>query len=116
MSRDLKNQFRDLAERAMTCFRNTHSSKQFNALLSLSVIWLGVLTDREANTEDPKERRCIEDEFEEGKGAVERGIEMLYGQSRRISDEVLPGTNRTLRQMWRADAADRALLDLSGLR
>lgn len=116
MSRDLKNQFRDLAERVMTCFRNTQPSKQFMALLSLSVIWLGVLTDREANTEDPKERRCIEDEFEEGKGAVERGIEMLYGQARRSSDEVLPGTCRTLRQMWRADAADRALLDLSGLR
>ena len=116
MSRDLKNQFPDLAERVMTCFRNTHSSKQFNALLSVAIIWLGVLTDLEAKSEDPKERRCIEDEFEEGKGAVERGIEMLYGQSRRSSDEVLPGTNRTLRQMWRTDAADRALLDLSGLR
>ena len=114
MSRDLKNQFRDLAERVMTCFRNTQPSKQFNALLSLSVVWLGVLTDRE--TEDPKERRCIEDEFEEGKGAVERGIEMLYGQARRSFAEVLPGTCRTLRPMWRTDAADRALLDLSGLR
>ena len=115
MSRDLKNQFRDLAERAMTCFRNTHSSKQFNALLSLSVIWLGVLTDREANTEDPKERRCIEDEFEQGKRAVERGMEMLCGQARSSTDS-FPGACRTLRQMRRTAAADRALLDLFGLR
>ena len=116
MSRDLKNQFRDLAERVMICFRNTQPSRQFIALLSLSVIWLGVLTDREANTENPEERRCIEDEFEQGKGAVERGMEMLYGQARRSSGEVLLGTCRTLRQMRRTDAADRALLDLSGLR
>ena len=116
MSRDLKNQFRDLAKEVMTCFRNTQPSKQFMALLSLSVVWLGVLTDREAKTEDPKERRCIEDEFEEGKGTVERGMEMLYGQARRGSDEVLPGICRALRQMRSTDAADRTLLDLSGLR
>ena len=116
MSRVLKNELQDLRRNVMSCFKETLPSKQFRALLFLSTIRLGVLADKEAKTQDPKERRCIEDEFEEGKGAVERGIEMLYGQARRSSDEVLPGTNRTLRQMWRTDAADRALLDLSGLR
>ena len=116
MSRVLKDELQELKQKLMTCFRETLPSKQFSATLSLSIIWLGVLGDREAKTEDAKERRCTEDEFEEGKGAVERGIEMLYGQTRRSSDEVLFGTCRTLRQMRRTDAADRALLDLSGLR
>ena len=116
MSRDLKDQFRDLAERVMTCFQNTLPSKQFNALLSLSVIWLGVLAERETKTKDPKERRIIEDEFEAGKRAIERGIEMLHEQTRRGSEETFPRTTRTLPRMWRALAADRTLLHLSGLR
>ena len=116
MSRVLKDELQELKQKLMTCFQETLPSKQVSATLSLSIIWLGVLGDREAKTEDAKERRCIEDEFEEGKRTIARGIEMLYGQSRRSSDEILPGTNRTLRQMWRTDAADRALLDLSGLR
>ena len=82
MSRDLKNQFRDLAERVMTCFQNTHSSKHFNALLSVSIIWLGVLGDREEQIEDEEERRCTKDEFDKGKRNVKQGIEMLYEQTR----------------------------------
>jgi hypothetical protein len=116
MSRVLKDELQDLRKKIMTCFRETLPSKQFNALLSLSTIWLGVLVDRETKTEDQEERRCIEDEFEEGKRAVEKGIETLYGQARRSSEESLASTSRALPRMRRTYAADRTLLHLSGLR
>ena len=60
MSRVLKNELQILRENLMTCFRETLPSKQFNAMLSLSIIWLHVLADREAKTKDPEERRCID--------------------------------------------------------
>jgi hypothetical protein len=92
MSRVLKNEIQTLRENLMTCFRETLPSEQFNATLSLSIIWLHVLVDREAKTEDQEERRCIADEFDEGKRSIERGIETLYEQtkSRTPQDPLLP--------------------------
>ncbi len=81
MSRVLKNELQILRENLMTCFKETLPSKQFNATLSLSIIWLHVLADREEKTEDQEERRCIADEFDEGKRSIERGIETLYEQT-----------------------------------
>ena len=87
MSRVLKNKLQILRENLMSCFKETLPSKQFNATLSLSIIWLHVLADREAKTEDQGERRCIADEFDEGKRSIERGIETLYEQSNRERNE-----------------------------
>jgi hypothetical protein len=83
MSRVLKNKLQILRENLMSCFKETLPSKQFNATLSLSIIWLHVLVDREAKTEDQEERRCIADEFDEGKRSIDRGIETLYQQTNR---------------------------------
>ena len=83
MSRVLKNKLQILRENLMSCFKETLPSKQFNATLSLSIIWLHVLADREAKTEDQEERRCIADEFDEGKRPIEKGIETLYEQTNR---------------------------------
>ena len=116
MSRVLKNELQDLRRNVMSCFKETLPSKQFRALLFLSTIRLGVLADKEAKTQDPKERRCIEDEFEEGKRAVEKGIEKLYSQTRRSSEEALPSTSRALPRMRRTYAALRTLLRLFGMR
>ena len=87
MSRVLKNKLQILRENLMSCFKETLPSKQFNATLSLSIIWLHVLVDREAKTEDQRERRCIGDEFDEGKRSIERGIETLYEQTNRGRNE-----------------------------
>ena len=83
MSRVLKNKLQILRENLMTCFREALPSKQFNAMLSLSIIWLHVLVDREAKSKDPEERRCITNEFDEGKEAIEKGIRLLYEQTNR---------------------------------
>ena len=81
MARVLEEELLDLRERLMTCFRETLPSKQFSALLSLSTIWLGILADRETKTQDPKERRRLEHDFDERKRAIEHGIERLYEQT-----------------------------------
>ena len=83
MSRVLKNKLQILRENLMSCFKETLPSKQFNATLSLSIIWLHVLADREAKSTEPEERRCIADEFDEGKRSIERGIETLFEQTNR---------------------------------
>ena len=83
MPRVLSNELRDLRENMMTCFQKTLPNKQFMALLTLSICQLGVLADREAETQDEKERRCIEDELTAGKRTIEKGIEMLYEQTHR---------------------------------
>jgi hypothetical protein len=92
MSRVLKNKLQILRENLMSCFKETLPSKQCNATLSLSIIWLHVLADREAKSNDPEERRCIADEFDEGKRSIERGIETLYEQTNpgRNQDPNLP--------------------------
>jgi hypothetical protein len=78
MSRVLKDELQDLRKKIMTCFRETLPSKQFNALLSLSTIWLGVLADRGEKIQDQEERRRIEDEFEKGEKALKNGIRYVY--------------------------------------
>ena len=87
MSRVLKNELQILRENLMSCFKETLPSKRFNATLSLSIIWLHVLVDKEAKFEDQEERRCIADEFDEGKRSIERGIETLYQQTNRGTTE-----------------------------
>jgi hypothetical protein len=87
MSRVLKNKLQILRENLMSCFQETLPSKQCNATLSLSIIWLHVLVDREAKTEDQEERRCITNEFDEGKRSIERGIQTLYEQTNRGRNE-----------------------------
>ena len=82
MSRVLKDELQELKQKLMTCFQETLPSKQFSATLSLSIIWLGVLGDREEQIEDEEERRCTKDEFDKGKRNIEQGIEMLYEQTR----------------------------------
>ena len=81
MARVLKNELRNLRGNLMTCFQETLPSKQFNSLLSLSIIWLHVLVDRGEEIQDPEERRRLEDEFDQGKRAVEHGIRRLYEQT-----------------------------------
>ena len=81
MSRVLKNKLQILRENLMSCFKETLPSKQFNATLSLSIIWLHVLVDREAKTEDQEERRCITNEFDQCKRSLTRGIEMFIEQT-----------------------------------
>ena len=103
MARVLEEELLDLRERLMTCFRETLPSKQFSALLSLSIIWLGLLVDRETKTEDPKERRRLEHDFDEQKRTIEHGIERLYEQTegRRFKD-LLTFPIRYLQRLWSA--------------
>ncbi len=116
MSRVLENELQDLRQNLMKCFRETLPSKQAKALLVLSVIWLGVLAERDAKTEDDEERRCIKDEFEERRRTVERGIEIIYKQTQRNPEEAVPSPTRTLPRMRRAFAAMWTLFHLLGLR
>ncbi len=101
MARVLEEELQDLRKRVMTCFRETLPSKQFSALLPLSIIWLGVLADRETKTQDPKERRRLEHDFDEQKRAVEHGIERLYEQAEGRSFQVsLISPLRHLQGLW----------------
>ena len=81
MSRVLKNELQDLRQNLMNCFQKTLPSKQFRALLFLSTIELHVLADREEVIQDPKERRRLQDEFDQGKRAIEHGIQRVYEQT-----------------------------------
>ncbi len=85
MSRVLKDELKDLREKVMACFRETLPSKQFNSLLSLSLIWLHVLVDGEEEIDDQEERRTLTNEFEERTNAIEKGIQLLYEQTKRRS-------------------------------
>jgi hypothetical protein len=82
MSRVLKNEIQELRKKLMNCFQETLPTKQFNAMLSLSILWLHVLADREEKNQNPEERRQLTDEFEGGKESIEQGIRMLYEQTK----------------------------------
>ena len=81
MARVLEEELLDLRERLMTCFRETLPTEEIRTSLSLTIIWLGVLADRETRTQDPKERRRLKHDFDERKQAIEHGIERLYEQT-----------------------------------
>ena len=81
MARVLEEELLDLRERLMTCFRETLPTQKVSTSLSLTIIWLGVLADRERKTQDPKERRRLKHDFDERKRAIEHGIERLYEQT-----------------------------------
>ena len=101
MSRVFKNKLETLRENLMSCFKETLPSKQFNATLSLSIIWLHVLVDREAKTEDQGERRRLEDEFDQGKRTIEQGIWRLYEQTEGASTKnLLTSPIRHLQRLW----------------
>lgn len=85
MSRVLKNEVKILREDLMLCFRENLLSKQASACLSLPMIWMHVLVDREKETEDEEERRILMDEFDRNKEVIERGIQRL----RQIDDKPL---------------------------
>ena len=94
MSRAFKGEIQELREKLMTCFRETLPSKQFNASLSLPVIWLHVLADREEKIKDEEKRGRLMKEFERGKSNIEKGIQMLYEQTQdRRNEEDLTTDN-----------------------
>jgi len=100
MSRVLKNELQTLRESLMKCFRETPPSRQVNALLSLSAIWLHVLADRHERIQDPKERRRLEDEFDHGKRVIEQGIRKLGEQpERKPFEELLPDPMQYLQRL-----------------
>ena len=82
MSRVLKNELQELRKKLMNCFQETLPTKQFNAMLSLYILYLHVLADREEKSQNPEERRQLTDEFEGRKESIERGIRMLYEQTK----------------------------------
>ena len=103
MSRVLKNELQDLRQKLMNCIRKTLPSKQFRALLFLSIIGLHVLVDREEDIKDPEERRRLEDEFDQGKRAIEHGIQRLYEQTEGTSfKDLLTSPIRYLQRLWSA--------------
>jgi hypothetical protein len=94
MSRLLKDELQELRKKLMVCFRETLPSKQFNALLSLPIIWLHVLVDREEKIEDEEERGRFMNEFERGISSIEKGIQMLSQQTKnKRGQENLPTDN-----------------------
>ena len=101
MSRVLKNELKDLRQNLMNCFQEDLPSKQVKTLLILSTIWLHVLVDREEEIEDPEERRQMEDEFDQGKRAIEHGIQRVYEQTGGTSlKDLLASPIRYLQRLW----------------
>ena len=101
MARVLKNELQDLRQNLMNCFQKTLPSEQFSALLFLSIIELHVLADREEAIQDPKERRRMESEFDQGKRAIEHGIQRVHEQTEgRNSKDSLKSPISHLQRLW----------------
>ncbi len=77
MSRVLKNELQILRENLMACFRETLPTKQVNAVLSLSLIWMHVLADKEEGIQNPKERRRLMEEFDRNKEPLDKAIQKI---------------------------------------
>ena len=82
-SRDLEKELRFLREEVMHCFSQTLPAKEFAAAMVLALTWLHVILKRRERTRDLNERRCLNDEFDHGKRAVEKGLRALKRSSRR---------------------------------
>jgi hypothetical protein len=107
MSRVLKDELQELRQKLMTCFRETLPSKQFNALLSLPIIWLHVLADREEKIKDEEERGRLMNEFERGKSNIEKGIQILYEQTKNKRDQENLATDNYSRTDTCPECGDR---------
>ena len=87
MSRVLKKELQKIQENLMLCFRETLPTKQFNAILFLVSMDLGLLVEEEEKNQNQKERRRIIHEFNKERKIIRKGIQRIYEQTKRKPPE-----------------------------
>jgi hypothetical protein len=84
MSRDLENEVNELRRDLETGFKMARPTEKFRATMILATLELRVIAEQFKNSQDPKERRRLINEYEKQKESIEKGIQMLSQQTRRF--------------------------------
>lgn len=90
MSQNLNEELRGIREDLTSCLKETFPSKEFRATLIMAMVGLHVIEARIRKTQNLNERRQLINEFNKGKGTIEKGIHALKrtaGGRTRESDE-----------------------------
>ena len=80
----------DLRQELMTCMEKTMPCKDFRATIIMAMVGLHVIETQIRKTPNLEERRRLINEFNKGKGTIEKGIRALKknaGRRTRESDE-----------------------------
>jgi len=82
MTRDLENEVKELRRDLGFGFQRTRPNENFCALLILAAVQLGLIVDRFKKSQNLTERRKLIHEYNKGKEAIRKGIQMLYQNAR----------------------------------
>jgi len=87
VSYNLKKALENLRQEFSACMRETHPSKELRAKLLMAMVGLHLIEARIRKTRILEERRCLINEFNQGRKAIEKGIYLLRKSGRRGSEE-----------------------------
>ena len=90
MLQNLKREIQKTRDAFMAALEQTTPAKEFGATLMMGVVGLHVTETRIRKTQNFEERRRLINEFNKGKGTIEKGIRALKksaGSLARASDE-----------------------------
>jgi len=82
MARDLENEAKALRRDLEVSFKIAKPTYQFKATMILAYVQLLVNIELFKNSQDPKERRRLINEFEKQKESIHKGIRMLFESPR----------------------------------
>ena len=82
MSRDLSQELVAIRQSVAACLARTRPSAQFRAEMILAVIRMHLIAGELEKSRDLQKLRALRLEFDRGKAALEKGVELLWRQSR----------------------------------
>ena len=90
MTRDLEREVEELRRDLGFGFQITRPTESFCAHMTLALIQLSLIADRFKKSQNLTERRKLMHEYDRGKEAIRKGIQMLYENAKSRETETAP--------------------------
>jgi hypothetical protein len=90
MIRDLESEVNELRRDLGFGFQRRRPNENFQAIMTLALVQLSFVADRFKNSQCLNERRNLIREYDRGKEAIRKGIQMLYESPRPRETETAP--------------------------
>ena len=77
MNRNFSKELENTRTRLSVAMQAAMPTREFSANLILGMVWLHVLAKKIRQSRNLEERRCLTNEFNQGRSAMEKGINAL---------------------------------------
>ena len=90
MTRDLESEVKELRRDLGLGFQITRPTENFQAIMNLALVQLSLIAEKVKNSQSLNERRKLMHEYDRGKEAIRKGIQMLYENAKSRETETAP--------------------------